>query len=125
MRFWSSISAEISAARRWASSSFVRLPWVVLPPHVGFVFEWIQEIYPELIEIALVAGHDRQPVHDGRRGDQIMASSIRLSERRCLRHAHSRNVTAFMAASHDLKAAGSDDIYAEAIVITMAEPVLL
>ena len=41
-----------------------------LPSHMGFVFEWIQEIYPELVKIAHVSGHDRQPVHDGRRGDQ-------------------------------------------------------
>ena len=40
-----------------------------LPAHVGFVFEWIQEIYPELVKIAHVAGHDRQPMHQGRRGD--------------------------------------------------------
>ena len=40
-----------------------------LPPHVGFVFEWIQEIDPELVKIAHVAGHDRQPMHQGRRGD--------------------------------------------------------
>ena len=40
-----------------------------LPPHVGFVFEWIQKIYPELVKIAHVPGHDRQPVHDGRCGD--------------------------------------------------------
>ena len=51
------------------SASFVCLPWVVLPPHVGFVFECIQEIYPELIKIAHIAGHGRQPVQDGRRGD--------------------------------------------------------
>ena len=37
--------------------------------HVGFVFEWIQEIDPELVKIAHVAGHDRQPMHQGRRGD--------------------------------------------------------
>ena len=40
-----------------------------LPPHVGFVFEWIQEIDPELVKIAHVAGYDRQPMHQGRRGD--------------------------------------------------------
>ena len=33
------------------------------------VFEWIQEIDPELVKIAHVAGHDRQPMHQGRRGD--------------------------------------------------------
>ena len=33
------------------------------------VFEWIQEIDPELVKIAHVAGHDRQPMHHGRRGD--------------------------------------------------------
>ena len=37
---------------------------------------------------------------------------------------HSRNVAAFKEASHDLKAAGFDDTYAEAIVITRAEPFL-
>ena len=35
-------------------------PWVVilpnLPPHVGFVVEWIQEIDPELVKIVHVAG---------------------------------------------------------------------
>ena len=30
-----------------------------LPPHFGFVFEWVQKIYPELGKIAHVAGHDR------------------------------------------------------------------
>ena len=38
---------------------------------------------------------------------------------------HSRNVTAFKEASHDLKAAGCDGTYAEAIVITRAEPFVL
>ena len=33
------------------------------------VFEWIQEIDPELVKIAHVAGHDRQPMHQGRRGN--------------------------------------------------------
>ena len=40
-----------------------------LPSQVGFVLEWIQEIYPELVKIAHVPGNDRQPVRDGRRGD--------------------------------------------------------
>ena len=48
-----------------------------LPPHVGFVFEWIQEIYPELVKIAHVPGHDRQPVHHGRRGDHgVLQQSV-------------------------------------------------
>ena len=38
---------------------------------------------------------------------------------------HSRNVAAFKEASHDLKAAGFDGTYAEAIVITRAEPLFL
>ena len=43
-----------------------------LPPHVRFAFEWIQEIYPELVKIAHVAGHDRQPMHDGRHGSSTL-----------------------------------------------------
>ena len=36
-----------------------------LPPHVGFVFEWVQEIDSELVKVVHVAGHDRQPMHQG------------------------------------------------------------
>ena len=41
----------------------------ILRTSESVVFEWIQEIDPELVKIAHVAGHDRQPMHQGRRGD--------------------------------------------------------
>ena len=40
------------------------LTMVMLSPQVGFVFERVQEIYPESINIAHVTGHVHQQVHD-------------------------------------------------------------
>ena len=55
----------------WTASGSL---WIVILPTYcrtseSVVFEWIQEIDPELVKIAHVAGHDRQPMHQGRRGD--------------------------------------------------------
>ena len=61
-RFWVQNGGKIHKMR----GPFVE-DW--LPSQVGFVLEWIQEIYPELVKIAHVPGNDRQPVRDGRRGD--------------------------------------------------------
>lgn len=43
-----------------------------LPLHFGFAVEGIQEIDPELVKIAHVSGHDRQPMYQGRCRDHCV-----------------------------------------------------